>query len=113
MTNTISIMSLLGNDLRTRLFFRRDIEKLVSCYGDNIELDFSKVLFVSRSVADEICNILQEYPLIRISGMTGDVKMMYDVVVRGRNSPREYSDVNAKVYHLGTIKEMREFFSTF
>ena len=48
-----------------------------------------------------------------IAGMTGDVKKMYDIVVKGRMSPRVYSEVNVEVVHLKTMKDMEEFFSTF
>lgn len=113
MNNVISIASLIGNDLRTRSFFRRDIERLTSPCNHIATLDFNGVRFVSRSVADELCEILQEYPFMKSTGMTGDVKQMYDIVVRGRKSPRVYPEVNVEVVHLKTMKDMEEFFSTF
>lgn len=113
-TNDIlPIASLIGDDLRTRSFFRRDIERLTIPCNHIATLDFNGVKFVSRSVADELCEILNEYPLMDIAGMTGDVKKMYDIVVKGRMSPRVYSDVNVEVVHLKTMKDMEEFFSTF
>lgn len=113
MDQTISILSHIGNDIRTRSFFRRDIELLIQPYNGKITLDFDGVKFISRSVADEICNVLQQYTNIDIIGMAGDVKMMFDVVVKGRNTPRVYSDVNAKIIHLNTMEEMNNFFSSF
>ncbi len=68
---------------------------------------------MSRSVADELCNILQEFPNIKSFGMTGEVIKMFDIVVRGRQRPREYSEVNAEAVNLSTIKEMEEYFSRF
>ena len=110
MKTVISISNHLGSDLRTRLFFRRDIERLLYRYNEDSTLDFSGVIFISRSVGDEICNLMIDYPLLSITGMEGDVKMMYDLVVRGRKEPREYPHLNAKVYHLKTLKDMQEFF---
>lgn len=110
MKTVISISSCLGNDLRTRSFFRRDIERVLDSYNDDSTLDFSGVVFISRSVGDEICNLIVDHPLLSITGMEGDVKMMFDLVVRGRKEPREYPHMNAKVYHLKTLKDMQEFF---
>ena len=107
----IKIYNQIGKDLRTRSFFRRDIELIIAEHGSNATLDFSGVEFISRSVADEICNLLLDYPSLCIAGMHGNVKAMYDIVVKGRNQPREYPHMqNVKVYHLKTIKEMQDFF---
>lgn len=113
MSYTVSIGSVIGDDLRTRSFFRRDIEKVSSACNYDVKLDFSRVKFMSRSVADELCNILQEFPNIKSFGMAGEVKKMYDIVVRGRQRPREYSEVNAVAVKLSTLKEMEEYFSGF
>lgn len=110
METTVSISIHLGNDLRTRSFFRRDMEKILENSNSKLILDFSGVVFISRSVADELYNLLVDYPALTITGMEKDVKMMYDVVVRGRKEPREYPHMNAKVYHLETMKELQEFF---
>ncbi len=110
MNKSIIVSIHLGNDLRTRSFFRRDIEQLIDKDHLNDVLDFSGVEFISRSVADEICNLLADYPSLSISGMEGDVKSMFDLVMRSRKEPREYPTLNAKVYHLKTYKEMHDFF---
>ncbi len=106
----IHISSHLGSDLRTRSFFRRDMERLLDKEHQNSILDFSGVKFISRSVADEICNLTADYPSLSIFGMYGDVKTMYELVLKGRLQPREYPNLNAKVYHLNTFKEMHDFF---
>lgn len=113
MLHTIQIRSLIGDDLRTRSFFRRDIEKASCLYNGDVELDFNNVNFMSRSVADELCNILEDHSLIKVSGMSGDVKKMYDIVVRGRKNPRHYDNVKTEAVELSTIKDMEEFFSEF
>lgn len=108
----IMISNEIGTDIRTRSFFRRDIERLVNAINDNIVLDFINVEFISRSVADEICNILNDHTSIAVTGMTGDVEKMYMVVVEGRSKPRIYPEMNAEVYHLKDMKELSEFFCT-
>ena len=45
--------------------------------------------------------------------MSGDVKKMYDIVVRGRQNPRHYDNVKTEAVELSTIKDMEEFFSEF
>ncbi len=106
MKRIISVKRAIGADIRTRSFFRRDAERLISMHGSHADLDFSGVEFISRSVADEICNLLADYPGLTVSGMEGDVEMMYKVVVRGRSKPREFPATDIKVYHLRTLQEM-------
>lgn len=106
MKHIISVKDSIGADLRTRSFFRRDAERLLAQHASEVEFDFRGVEFISRSVADEICNLLVDYPGLAVSGMEGDVEMMYRVVVRGRNTPREFPSNDIKVYHLRTMQEM-------
>lgn len=88
MYNTVSIASRIGSDLRIRSFFRRDIEHLLKGYQDHITLNFEGVVFISRSVADEICNLQSDYPDLQLTGMEGDVEKMYNVVSKGREKTR-------------------------
>ncbi len=83
---------------------------MLAINAKDIVIDFSNVVFISRSVADEICNLLDDYPSLSIKGMSGDVAMMYNVVSEGRKRPRVYTEINAKVYHLKDMKELSEFF---
>ena len=53
MSYTVSIGSVIGDDLRTRSFFRRDVEKVSSACNYDVTLDFSRVKFMSRSVASD------------------------------------------------------------
>ena len=108
----VSISTSIGSDLRTRSFFRRDIEKLISNNSGEIIMDFSEVRFISRSVADEICNVLSDHPNLSAVGMLGDVYMMFSVVRRGREQPRIYPTGNIKVIDFNTLDEMDEFFSS-
>lgn len=110
MNHIISIIEKMGTDLRTRSFFRRDAETIILPIEGEIIFDFSGVEFISRSVADEICNLLEDYPDLSIRGMAGDVEKMYRLVVEGRCRPREYSEMNAKVVHLKNMRELSDFF---
>lgn len=108
----ISISSAIGRDLRTRSFFRRDIDTLLGqCRNAIVSLDFTGVTFISRSVADEICNLLRDCPNVTLKGMTGDVSMMYRVVAKARSHPRLFPDTNTTVVHLESLDQMTSFFN--
>jgi hypothetical protein len=107
---TIQISADIGRDIRTRSFFRRDIDKLIEKVSDNVVLDFTDVVFISRSVADEICNVLVDYNNLDVSGMSGDVEMMFTVVRNGRSRPRVYPSGDVKIVQLNTLDEMERFF---
>lgn len=107
---TIRICRELGTDLRTRSFFRRDIEALLDHDTETV-IDFAGVVFVSRSVADEIFNVLEDYPNVSIRHMEGDVEMMFTVVKNGRSTPRKYNELNTSSVQLKTMDELQSFFS--
>lgn len=113
MKHEIFVKDTIGTDLRTRSFFRRDVERLIGLNGDDISLDFSDVEFVSRSVADEICNLLVDHPSLEVKDMEGDVEMMYRVVVNGRNVPRKFPVSDIKVYHIRNMQEMSAYLCAF
>lgn len=108
---TLKIANLIGTDIRTRRFFRNDMERILP-HDNDVILDFSGVIFVSRSVADEIYNLLEDYPRARVCHLEGDVAMMYSVVHKGRRPRREYEPVNAKVVNLKSIEDLMRFFES-
>lgn len=108
---TLKIAELIGTDIRTRRFFRNDMERILP-RDTSVMLDFTGVAFVSRSVADEIYNVLEDYPLARVCHLEGDVGMMYEVVRKGRRAPREYDPVNAKVVTLTNMTDLMRFFES-
>ncbi|MBU4299284.1 DUF4325 domain-containing protein [Patescibacteria group bacterium] len=85
MKNTIKIQGryLIFRDQALRL--KQILEKKFKISQENeIYLDFSKVIFVSRSFADELLNILSEFALnkkyIKIIGQTPAVKIFLNIV---------------------------------
>lgn len=113
MATIIKVASILGKDLRTRAFFHRDILRLTSTISGEIVLDFSNVIFISRSVADEIFNMQNDIPRLRLSGMHGEVEAMYRIVRNARTSKRVYPAGSIKVLHLQNLKEMSAYFASF
>ncbi|MDE7402756.1 MAG: STAS-like domain-containing protein [Muribaculaceae bacterium] len=108
--NTIRVTSVIGPDIRTRLFFRKHIDDIMSRNNPYVIFDFSGVEFISRSVADEIFNIQLDYNRIKIMGLEGDVKKMYEVVRQGRISPRRYPDSNITTIRLHNMEELNNYF---
>lgn len=113
MKQVINIATLLGADLRHRSFFRRDIERILpGMSADSIALNFEGVRFISRSVADEVYNILEDYPRLRVENMSGDVDAMYAIVVRGRQTPRVRSTGTIRVIRMKSKVELSAFLGT-
>lgn len=101
---------MLGNEIRTRISFRRNIEELIKACAD-IRLDFTGVTFITRSVADEIYNIQLDFPRIEVLNLHGEAKKMFDVVKRGRLSPRRVcKNVQTQSIRLSNIEEAIRFF---
>lgn len=70
------------------------------------------ITFISRSVADELCNILDEYKLT-IEGLDENVREMLQIVNDGRKSNRDYSP-KVKVsttYNCKTMEDLRKALS--
>ena len=100
----------IGNEIRTRIFFRRNIEEIIK-QSDEICLDFSGVTFITRSVADEIYNIQLDFPKIDIINLHGEAKKMYEVVKRSRLAPRNVSEkVRFHSVRLSNIDETIRYF---
>lgn len=57
---------------------RRNIKEIIKKYDDN-KFDLSEVDFISRAVADEICNMNQS-GRVKFVNAQGDVKVMLDNV---------------------------------
>lgn len=106
---TILMRDTIGDDIRTRIFFRRDIESMINSSSE-YRLDFSGVVFITRSVADEIYNIKLDYPKLEVVNLQGEAKKMYDVVARGRLTPRVYEDTHFENVRLNNIEETIRYF---
>jgi hypothetical protein len=85
---TIYLRELCG----TEVLSRSNARKLYDNIDEETEIvDMSEVSFVSRSVADELCNVKDMYPSLRFVGMEEDVRTMLDIVQKGRRSKRDYT----------------------
>lgn len=98
----------------TEVLSRANVRKLYEHIGDETEsIDMSGVKFISRSVADELCNISDRFPALKFDGMTDDVAMMLGIVRKGRGVKRDYTS-KAKVsmtFNCKTMDDLRKALS--
>lgn len=111
MEKAISIRSLIGSEVRSRT----NAEKIAAALADNGEvyiIDFEGVTFVSRSFADELCNMMDQNSKIRLINEDPFVKRMIDIVLAGRKRLRQREDNNDSIISFSTIDELKKFMMT-
>lgn len=100
----------------TEALSRSNARKLYELIDDETKsIDLTGVNFISRSVADELCNISDRFPSITISGAANDLEEMLGIVRKGRNARREYAS-KAKIsitYNCRTMDDLRKALLTF
>lgn len=77
----------------------------------SIVLDFMGVVFVSRSFADELCNISDQFKgRIEFINMDDHIKEMIDGVSEIRRRGRERGRTPAKFHKFDDVRSLSEFF---
>lgn len=109
-TTTITLSTILGTDIRSRSnanFLRQEIPT-----HHITTIDMSGITFISRSFADELLSIATATSTT-ITGATGEVKTMLDMVSRSRQShtPTTITPLG-HITHLNDMKSVTDFFST-
>ena len=110
MKQLIKMGSLYSADLYTR----SRASELRSCiHADvtDITLDFEGIGFMSRSFADEICNIMDDNKTIRFEfvNRNSDVEAMMTKVSEGRSQERKRGISNAKIYKFKDMESLSKF----
>lgn len=110
--NRIVIKNICG----TEVLSRSNVRKLYDIVDDTTaSIDMSGVSFVSRSAADELCNLTAKHPQLRLEGSSDDVNTMLDVVRKGRARTRVL-DSNAKIsttVNCKTMDDLKKAFMSF
>lgn len=83
----IRLHEIFGDEILSRANIKRLYDIVTD---DTAELSFANVAFISRSVADELCNLIDAFSDITLSGMSDDVALMLELVKKGRGRKREY-----------------------
>lgn len=100
----------LKNYCGIEILSRANIRKLYDIITDEeVIVDFIDVTFISRSVADELCNIMDKYPLLHISNMIDDVATMLNIVQKSHNTLRKvnYRPRISMTYNCKTMDDVR------
>lgn len=109
MEKVINIRTLIGTEARLRPnadLIRQALKENEECHV----IDFDGVNFVSRSFADELCNILDENNQLRLTNESPLVKRMIDVVLASRKRVRTRDD-DEEIVKLTTMDELEKFVS--
>jgi len=111
MENIINIKSLLGCSLRSRCNAEK-IRVEVKNYNGICLLDFNGVSFISRSFSDELCNIMDDYPSVKLINEEEAVSKMINIVLisRKRVRKREYND--DMIIEFDTMKGLYDYIAT-
>ena len=110
MAQTIKIFDFLGAEARQRV----SADKIRNEISDDkqVLLDFTDVTFISRSFADELCNIIQQTGAL-VLNMQPIVKNMYDTVRKGRQRQRERTDNDGDVVTFPNSQAFMSFLTSF
>jgi hypothetical protein len=87
MGNVLLISELIGTNVRSRSN-AGIIQAVIDGVKERVTLDFREVTFVSRSFADELCNIMDDNKNIKLSHMSDLVSAMIHAVSSGRKEKR-------------------------
>lgn len=75
-------------------------------------MDFSNVTFISRSFADELCDIMDEYSGVRLMNESPLVERMINIVMTCRKRIRQRNTNTPSIENLNTMEEVSRFFAT-
>jgi len=114
MEKFINVSKILSNDIRLRRnadVIRAEAEN-AECTIVNIDLD--GVVFVSRSFADELINIVEQTKgkNVNIINAEGVVKNMLSVVERSRKRERVHVETGGDVVRLQDMGALQSFLAT-
>lgn len=109
----VRLSELIGESIRSRSNINQLIEN-IDC-DNNYLLDFSNVLFMSRTFSDELYNLLKEHANVTINEqtMSKEVCAIHKVVRSGREGKRKRSDRSEEIIVLNTVEEVSDYFSSF
>ena len=110
---TIIILSQeLGTDIRSRKS-AQIIEKIISSVQDSVIIDFKSIMFISRSFADELLNIINAYKSqdIRTTNMCKNVQLMFNTVKESRSKKhvKPTSENKMNIFSFENINSLSSF----
>ena len=110
MEQTILISKTLGCDVRSR----SNVERMKECMSSSASyiFDMQNVTFISRSVADEFCNLADEFS-IRFVNSSELVDNMLQVVSTSRKNHRVRESKDAQIIECKDLESLSAVLATF
>lgn len=106
----IKVKEILGTEIRSRIpivALQQQMDVKEECV-----IDMSGIIFISRSFADELYNLEQDYRNVSFVNLEDNVKKMMDVVWMGRKKKRVRSNESVTLYDLTKIEDFSKFLQT-
>ena len=111
MNTMLKIADLISTDIRSRA--NADIiRSAIDGIKDDIILDFSGVIFVSRSFTDELYNVMAENKNVSLVNMSKFVKSMLEAVTDGLNSKRVFKQSESEIKEFEDMGSLSSFLAT-
>lgn len=110
MEQTIRLKDIYSADLYTRSR-ASELRSCISDEADRVTLNFNGIGFMSRSFADEVCNIIDDMKekTFTIIGQNEEVKAMMTKVREGRNRERKRGVGYARMFKFNDMKSLSEY----
>lgn len=103
----------LNEEIGIELLARSKALALAEQMGQNNDtaiFDFNGVVFVSRSFADELCNIADSFgERVTFINMSANVEEMISIVSESRKKTRLKGHVPPKFHHFTSVKSLSDF----
>ena len=110
MKQTIKLNTIYSDDLYTRSR-ASELRARINDEATEVTLDFEGIGFMSRSFADEVCNIIDDMggKTFTLVNQNSDVATMMTKVRDGRSRERKRGVENAKMYEFQDMESLSEF----
>jgi len=110
MKQTIKLQNIFGTDLYTRSR-AAEIRSSIKEQAEEVVLDFEGVNFISRSFADEVCNIIDDMnnKQFNFINQIEVVKTMLSKVQISRSQERKRGISNPRIYKFNDMESLSKF----
>lgn len=110
MIQTIKLNTIYSSDLYTRSR-ASELRTCIDKEATEVVLDFEGIGFMSRSFADEVCNIMDDNKNIKFEfiNRNADVEAMLNKVAEGRSQERKRGICNATIHKFENMESLSEF----
>lgn len=111
MEQTIKLREIYVADLFTRSR-ANELRSRIDKRAKKVILDFDQIGFMSRSFADELCNIMDENNNVSFCfiNCSNDIDSMINKVKNSRSIERKRGVGNAKIYKFDSIESLSKYF---